>query len=248
MKKMAFLLPMMMCMSVTAQVALTNKFPVMKQITPEIREKMLQATGGLISKPTQGPAILFLDLQKGVQGDVVKILSEDVGKVLRFPVKAEQGEASDVFKAVNKKLADKNIASVVAVIDQADFANILVAPENRWAVVNVAPLKTPGVEDEVLGERVRKEIWRAFGLMMGAGNTAYPQCPLKPVLKPQDLDAIKGRFLSPGPLNNIINYGKRIGLCQNRPTTYRQACQEGWAPAPTNHYQKAVWEEVKNRK
>ena len=68
MKKMAFLLTMM-CMSVTAQVTTTNRFPVMRQITPEMREKMLQKTGGLISKPVQGPSILFLDLQKEVKGE-----------------------------------------------------------------------------------------------------------------------------------------------------------------------------------
>lgn len=239
----------MLCLSVAAQEAATNKLPgAMHTATPEMREKMLQKTGGFIKKPAQGPAILFLDLQKGVTGNAVKSLADDVGSVLSFPVKTEQGEANDVFKAVNAKLEDKSIASVVAIIDRPDFANLLVAPENRWAVVNVAPLKTRGVEAEVLGERVRKELWRAFGLMMGAGNSAHPQCPLKPILKPQDLDALKGRFLSAGPLNSIIDYGIRIGLRQSRPTTYRKACEEGWAPFPTNGYQTAIWEEVKAKK
>ena len=26
--------------------------------------------------------------------------------------------------------------------------------------------------------------------------------------------------------------------------TYDRACQEGWAPAPTNDVQKAIWDEV----
>ena len=25
---------------------------------------------------------------------------------------------------------------------------------------------------------------------------------------------------------------------------YRQACKQGWAPAPTNEYQKAIWDQV----
>ena len=26
--------------------------------------------------------------------------------------------------------------------------------------------------------------------------------------------------------------------------TYKKACEEGWAPAPTNEFQKAIWEKV----
>ena len=28
-------------------------------------------------------------------------------------------------------------------------------------------------------------------------------------------------------------------------STYLKACEEGWAPTPTNEYQKAIWEQVK---
>ena len=33
-----------------------------------------------------------------------------------------------------------------------------------------------------------------------------------------------------------------------RRATYKQACLEGWAPTPTNDYQKAIWESVKAAK
>ncbi len=33
------------------------------------------------------------------------------------------------------------------------------------------------------------------------------------------------------------------GKPQSR-TTYRKACEEGWAPAPTNDVQKAIWDKV----
>ena len=36
----------------------------------------------------------------------------------------------------------------------------------------------------------------------------------------------------------------RFGVSKERRVPYRVACQQGWAPAPTNDYQKAVWEEV----
>lgn len=226
----------------------THKGRMVQPLTPEIQKKIYEKTGGLLCKPVQGPSILFLDLQKSVEKGAIQGVASDLGKVLMFPFRTEQAEGSDVFKAVNERLADGKVASVVAVIDQKDFANVLVAPENRWAIVNVAPLRTKGVDAAVLGERVRKELLRALGLMMGAGNTAHPQCPLKAVLNPDDLDQIKGRYLSPGPMNNMVEYGKKIGLQQSRPVTYRKACEEGWAPAPTNDIQKAIWDEVKKQK
>ena len=27
--------------------------------------------------------------------------------------------------------------------------------------------------------------------------------------------------------------------------TYKEACEEGWAPAPTNEIQKAIWDKVR---
>ena len=39
-----------------------------------------------------------------------------------------------------------------------------------------------------------------------------------------------------------------IGVLQDKMTSYRKACQEGWAPAPTNEYQKAVWEQERGTK
>ena len=34
------------------------------------------------------------------------------------------------------------------------------------------------------------------------------------------------------------------GLMPWKQTTYKKACQEGWAPAPTNEYQKAIWDKI----
>lgn len=237
------------CLSAYAQDTVTSvRRPVMKALTPDQRKLMLQRTGGLLNKPVHGPFILFLDLRKNTKDDVLTTFADDAQKVLRFPIKIEKEATTEVFQVLKMKLENSSNASVVAIIDESSFANLLIAPENRWAVVNVAPLKTKNVTNVVLSERIRKEIWRAFGLMMGAGNSAYPQCPLKSVLKPEDLDAIKGRFLSPGPLNNMIAHGKLLGLQQLRLTTYKRACEEGWAPAPTNNYQKAIWNEIKTGK
>ena len=39
-------------------------------------------------------------------------------------------------------------------------------------------------------------------------------------------------------------YMEKCGVTPLRIATYRQACREGWAPAPTNDVQKAIWDKV----
>ena len=36
----------------------------------------------------------------------------------------------------------------------------------------------------------------------------------------------------------------RAGVTPWKVTTYKRACEEGWAPAPTNEYQQAIWDKV----
>ena len=44
--------------------------------------------------------------------------------------------------------------------------------------------------------------------------------------------------------NKMINNAKLMGVAVRRRVSYRKACQEGWAPAPTNDIQKAIWDKV----
>jgi hypothetical protein len=38
---------------------------------------------------------------------------------------------------------------------------------------------------------------------------------------------------------------KARGITQTMISSYLKACEQGWAPAPTNDYQRAIWEKVK---
>jgi hypothetical protein len=46
----------------------------------------------------------------------------------------------------------------------------------------------------------------------------------------------------------MISYWQRhlkaIGITKKVVKTYLDACEEGWAPAPTNDVQKAIWDKV----
>lgn len=235
------LLSVIGCGVLTAHAA-TN---AVAKLTPEERtERMLQMTGGIIEKSVEGPSLYLLDARQEAKDAKVQEVAALVKQVLRFSVKADKGTSADIFKMVNAKLLDKDVAAIVAIVDQPDLANMLIAPENRWAIVNVSRLKREG-DALTVETRLRKEIWRAIGMMMGAGSSGNPQCPFSPVLKPQDLDSFTGFQLLPSTINAIMNYCKKIGLNQSKRTTYRKACEEGWAPMPTNHYQRTIWDEAK---
>ena len=58
-------------------------------------------------------------------------------------------------------------------------------------------------------------------------------------------DAIKADMPCPEPFNRMIMSATALGAYVKRRTSYHKACEEGWAPAPTNEVQKAIWEQVK---
>ena len=63
------------------------------------------------------------------------------------------------------------------------------------------------------------------------------------IKEPKDLD----KMLEAAPVDAIqraIESLKVYGVTPQEMSTYKKACQEGWAPAPTNEYQKAVWDKV----
>ena len=65
------------------------------------------------------------------------------------------------------------------------------------------------------------------------------------VLKPEDLDQIDIKMTVPAELAAGMTKNLRLrGVTEFKTTSYLVACREGWAPAPTNDIQKAIWEKV----
>ena len=48
----------------------------------------------------------------------------------------------------------------------------------------------------------------------------------------------------PDVFPRMLHYIGALGIRPVVQATYKKACQEGWAPAPTNDVQKAIWEKV----
>ena len=64
----------------------------------------------------------------------------------------------------------------------------------------------------------------------------------------EDFDKVDGTVIPPEVYVNVIQNMKILGITQNKMTTYKKACEEGWAATPTNAYQKAIWDRFKAEK
>jgi hypothetical protein len=212
------------------------------------RAAMLAHSGGIVAMAPSGPSILFLNTQKQTPEAEIRAVTDTISSLLRLSLKVATQETTDPIAEAAKAMADTNVAGVVVIAELPGQPALLIAPENRWALVNCAPLGGKGVSSELRNERVRKEIWRAFGYLMGAGNSNSENCLMRGVRSTADLDALKMKSLSLEPFGKIMSQAKIMGMVPTRMTSYRKAIEEGWAHAPTNDTQKAIWNEVKSGK
>ena len=198
------------------------------------REARIAADGGLVQKPTRGKAVrVTLKVDSVTEGD----LSDVFGEIRRY-----LGISVEV---VGSPTATKNpTGAMIAVIDDPAQPTILVAPEDGWATLNVAKLKSDKPSAELLKLRLHKEFWRTFAYLMGAANAQQQPCLMRPITSVADLDSHKVAVLSPGPMGNVAASMSMMGFARSEFATFRKACEEGWAPAPTNDVQKAIWEKV----
>ena len=193
----------------------------------------IAAEGGLLTKPYSGRYVVIENAQSKIAEENLMPKQGGIEGLLQFPVKIVKSGEKFAKTAVHIVVADDN-----------DAPTLLVAPEIPWAQVNVAALSADGPTDDVLLSRVQKEVWRAFLFCCGAANSEMQPCVMRTICSLSDLDAQKVRMPCPEPLNKVTNAGLALGLDNPTIRTYLQACEDGWAPLPTNDIQRTIWEKV----
>ena len=143
-------------------------------------------------------------------------------------------------------LAKSGAEVAVILADDPAAPTLLVAPEDHWAVLNVAKLTddlpSAKAKERFFVPRARKMLIKAASLACGGGSSQFPDNIMN-VSKVRELDFIKEKL----PADMVDHYIKYLGTLGVRPkemTTYRAACREGWAPPPTNDVQKAIWDKA----
>ena len=211
----------------------------------KFHEIQMRKNGGIVIKPgSQQGNVLIANVQKRVTGAVFEMVAKQISKELRIGVKVETAVLDVTAETAANAAASMNAQLTIFVVDQPGNATtLLIAPEGRWGIVNVAPLAA-GTTGDALTGRVHKEVSRAFAMLAGAATSQYQGSIMSPILRPSDLDGKAELRLPYDVQSRLWAALPSFGITPYVQANYRKACQEGWAPAPTNDFQKAIWNEV----
>lgn len=214
-------------------IAASHAFAEKKVYTEEekaaLKEKRLQKTGGIIFKDGEGKVVVVNAQTKYAADDIERAL-EMFRDFLKVTIDVRNG----AWAFGTKNPPDANV--VMYVVDDSSLPMSLVAMEEHWGVMNVAQLTSKKQFDN--------EFARVGIATFGAGVSQYKVSPMQPVSKPADLEGIIKPVITMDTGMSMNHNLEKIGVTKSKMTTYLKACQEGWAPAPTNDYQKAIWDQT----
>lgn len=217
----------------------------------EARDERLRENGGYIDVIPAGPSITIADARKVPDATVPSRVKGVVNGMLKLAASNEvvklEEKGCPFSKAVELRKRSKALMVIMLTNCGEDKPALVVFPEERVALVNAdrAAQFTTG-EDANL--RLVKECWRGIGFIGGAGYAMNDASVMQPIGSSLELDTVTWQVVHPTALNQMNKFFRKYGAERGRRTTYLRACEQGWAPAPTNDAQKAIWEKVKAEK
>lgn len=222
------------------------------KITPERiarlqarRAKKLAEAGGHVLKPHSGNFARIVSAQSTLSVPKIEELVQQFNSGLNIWIKVSDIKPeTTVMETLKKAQALPNTGITLLIIEDKISPTILSAMEDGWAILNIGKLNYDMPPDAVYNERIRKELNRAFAQAFGAGLSMHGPCVMEPAYTLTQLDSIKFPVISPEAMNKIMSACRLKNIPPMRKTTYLRACEEGWAPAPTNAVQKGIWEKV----
>jgi len=213
---------------------------------PVLHAQALAATGGWVyNESVARGTFVFVNMQKRVSPNVLVAVASMLKQKCMILVSVKELQSGTLtFSSADKLLAETGGKLAAFVIDDAALPALLVAPDSRWAIINIAPLASDSAKDEIVSNRLTKEMMRAFCMLFGVGNTMANRGPMQKISTLKDLDDILLKGLANESVSSVQRHAPNYGFSPIKRAFYRQAVQEGWAPAPTNDYQKAIWDKV----
>lgn len=194
--------------------------------------------------PQDHGRFLFVNAQNSVETAQFRRPVAILAAQLNFDIALAEGAAPEV-REVRAALTRLGAKGAVWIVDDPAYPLVLGACEDGWAFLNVAPLIADRPDAGKLAVRIEKMVNRTFANIHGIGDSQMmPQCVMKTAVGLEGIDGLVCREYSPEPLMKIGAYMTRAGYRHGRHGTYYDACEGGWAPAPTNDVQRRIWDEV----
>lgn len=209
----------------------------------ELQARILRTQGDWVVKPnSQKGKVAFIDTQDEVSGEVFSKLVSSQAEETGLPLVYEKAKPGD--PETLRSASKANLAVVIVADDKTP--TLLAAVEDGWAVVNVRKLATGLGSDEAkakfLNGRCEREALRAFAVIGGGVRSQYPE-NIMSMTKLPDLDLCE-TFIPNDTLRAMVAALPNKGVAPRIKARYMFACRQGWAPAPTNDNQKAIWNKV----
>ena len=201
---------------------------------------------GMVMRPgTPKGRILVLNCQRELAMTNFVVALQNLGKdYAKWDVVCSAAE--DPKGAFGEAKAAHKADIAVFVVNDEATPSLLQAPDDGWVAVNIARLSRNLLSEDAkrrfFESRCRKQIMRAVALACGAAGSTYPG-NIMDVTKVEDLDIMK-EFVPEDKADICDRYLSNAGFKAKQIVPYFRAVREGWAPAPTNDAQKAIWEKV----
>ena len=201
--------------------------------------------GGEITVWPKDPGkFLFINAQSSVANDVIAKPIDSIASEFAIDIQKVDGAAPDI-RTIPATLKGLGAKGGIWIVDDPSMPISLVAAENGWAILNVAPLTADSPDSAKLTKRIGKFVLRTFANINGiSDSTMMPACVMKQAVGVAGVDGLICSTYSPEACSKIGSYLAMAGYKRCQRGTYYDACEEGWAPAPTNAVQKAIWDKV----
>ena len=205
----------------------------------------VKPSGGVLFSRAEKKHIAVINEQNLIAQSIVQDAVDKVKLQLHAPVEIVAAtNGGTVSEKIDKLLREKDVGAcfALATADSGEFISF--APDTGKCVVNLKNIVKDGASEDVVRTRTQKLIWRAFGLILGAGESIGGYTVLQRAKSLEELDAISSMTPSPEQHNRMVDSLASLDIKMIKVGTYRQACREGWAHEPTNEVQLAIWNEI----
>ena len=198
-------------------------------------------SGGIVEKAGAGRGtFLFVDssgtLTEGMFARDFHILD----KVLKVRPQIVRGQSVTVETA-SMSVKALNANAAVFFVTNSALPRLVTSSEEGWAIVNVEKLNEGDPSKDLLARRITIEAIRGLAQIFGSGNSGMSMSAITSL---GDIDTLKHPGFPASAMKMCQPQMRKLGFEPRVTATYRVACRQGWAPAPTNDVQRAIWNKV----
>ena len=215
-------------------------------LSPDVRREYFKRTselhsGGIIEKPGAGRGtFLFVDCTGTITEGMFARDFNILDRTLKVRPKVVRGQSVTVETA-SSALKALNANAAVFIVTNTALPRLVTASEEGWAIVNLCKLKAGEPSKESLEKRITVEVIRGLAQIFGSGNGGMSMVAITSLA---DIDEIQHPGFPAAAMKICQPQMKKLGFEPRVTATYMVACKQGWAPAPTNAIQKAIWDKV----